>query len=104
MARDIVATEETDYLIVNTDGSLIYGTAQAGTNISTGQGVCQISTDGDAFYDLVAAKSVPWVVGMDVGATPVSFAGSIYLPIQAHGAASDLTPDVAKDLFKLIKN
>jgi len=103
MARHIVTTNDTYYAILNADGTLIYGTAPAGTNISTGQPVCKTSVDdGGGYYDLIAAEAVPWEAGASIGNSPVSYGDDLYQPIQPHTAQADWPPDLSPALFRKI--
>jgi len=103
MARHFVTTEETSYAIPNAEGTLIFGTAPAGTNISTGQPVCETSIDdGGGYYDLILAEAVPFEPGMKIENTPVTYGDEVYQPLQAHTAQADWTPDVVPALFRKI--
>lgn len=101
--RHIVTTEDTRYAIINADGSPIYGIAPAGTNISTGQDVCETSIDaGGGYYDLIAAEAVPWKIGLSIGYKPVSYGDDLYQPLQPHTAQMGWTPDIVPALFRKI--
>lgn len=103
MARHIITTQDTDYAIPNADGTLIYGTAPAGTNISTGQPVCETSADdGGSYYDLILTEAIPWAPGMSISNSPVTYGDDVYQPLQPHTSQADWTPDVVPALFRKI--
>lgn len=102
MARHFVTTEDTEYVVINADGALINGVAPAGTNISTGQDICETSADGnDNYYVRLQSFAVPFEGGLDVapGGNPISYDGKLYRVIQKHTTQAHWTPDIVPALF-----
>jgi hypothetical protein len=100
--RHLVTTEDTEFSIINADGTLIFGSAPAGTNISTGQDVCDTSADGnDNYYTRLQSFAIPWEPGMVVKSSdnPISYDGKLYRVIQDHTTQADWTPDIVQSLY-----